>query len=156
MLPKDAVAGIPTEYGAAIIANTLSLLATITTTDELLQLWQQHADGTSMTDTADTAPEAHSVGGGFPEIKPADHAPPGLGRFVAALRRLQDLTVSTDPGSAWSTAAQHVEDACALLDGHQVPADAGTGRASHRTARVRSSPDAAMDASRTPGPTASP
>jgi nicotinamidase-related amidase len=46
VLPKDAVAGIPTEYGAAIIANTLSLLATITTTDELLQSWQQHAEGT--------------------------------------------------------------------------------------------------------------
>jgi acyl-coenzyme A thioesterase PaaI-like protein len=76
-----------------------------------------------MTDAAGTAPEARSAGGGFPEIKPADHAPAGLGRFVAALRRLQDLTVSTDPGSAWSVAAQRVEDACALLDGHQVPAE---------------------------------
>lgn len=40
VLPKDAVAGIPAEYGAAMIANTLSLLATITTTDDLLQLWK--------------------------------------------------------------------------------------------------------------------
>ncbi|OBH27997.1 isochorismatase [Mycobacterium sp. E342] len=40
VVPRDAVAGIPTEYGEAIIANTLSLLATITTTDELLQTWQ--------------------------------------------------------------------------------------------------------------------
>ena len=39
IVPRDAVAGIPTEYGEAIIANTLSLLATITTTDELLQTW---------------------------------------------------------------------------------------------------------------------
>ena len=46
VVPKDAVAGIPTEYGAAIIANTLSLLATITTTDDLLRVWQQHAEGT--------------------------------------------------------------------------------------------------------------
>src|SRR6201993_4432700 len=67
----------------------------------------------------DTAPE---VRGGFPEIKRVDHAPPGLGRFVAAMPRLQDLTVSTNPdGSMWSTAAQHVENACALMDGHQVP-----------------------------------
>jgi len=67
----------------------------------------------------DTAPE---IRGGFPEIKPAEHAPAGLGRFVAAMRRLQDLTVSTDPdGSRWTTAAEHVENACALLDGHQVP-----------------------------------
>jgi acyl-coenzyme A thioesterase PaaI-like protein len=67
----------------------------------------------------DTAPE---IRGGFPQIKPLDYAPPELGRFVAAMRRLQDLTVSTNPdGSMWTTAAQHVENACALLDGHQVP-----------------------------------
>jgi nicotinamidase-related amidase len=41
VLPKDAVAGMPAEYGAAMIANTLSLLATITTTDDLLQLWKR-------------------------------------------------------------------------------------------------------------------
>src|SRR5277367_2698091 len=46
ILPKDAVAGVPSEYGAAVIANTLSLLATITTTDDLLHSWQQHAEGT--------------------------------------------------------------------------------------------------------------
>jgi nicotinamidase-related amidase len=40
VVPRDAVAGIPTEYGDAVIANTLSLLATITTTDELLNLWK--------------------------------------------------------------------------------------------------------------------
>jgi nicotinamidase-related amidase len=47
VVPKDAVAGIPTEYGAAIIANTLSLLATITTTNDLLESWQQHTEGTT-------------------------------------------------------------------------------------------------------------
>jgi biuret amidohydrolase len=47
VLPQDAVAGVPSEYGAAVIANTLSLLATITTTDDLLQSWQQHAEATS-------------------------------------------------------------------------------------------------------------
>ncbi len=39
VVPRDAVAGIPTEYGEAIIANTLSLLATITRTDDLLDAW---------------------------------------------------------------------------------------------------------------------
>jgi biuret amidohydrolase len=39
IVPRDAVAGIPTEYGEAIIANTLSLLATITTTEELIDVW---------------------------------------------------------------------------------------------------------------------
>jgi len=66
----------------------------------------------------DTAPE---IRGGFPELNPVE-APHGLGRFVDAMRRLQDLTVSTNPESSmWTTAAEHVEKACALLDGHQVP-----------------------------------
>jgi acyl-coenzyme A thioesterase PaaI-like protein len=66
----------------------------------------------------DTAPE---IRGGFPEVKPVD-APPELGRFVAAMRRLQDLTVSTDPENAmWATAAERTEDLCALLQEHQVP-----------------------------------
>jgi nicotinamidase-related amidase len=41
IVPRDAVAGIPAEYGTAITDNTLSLLATITTTDELLGVWTQ-------------------------------------------------------------------------------------------------------------------
>jgi acyl-coenzyme A thioesterase PaaI-like protein len=69
---------------------------------------------------------APGVRGGFPEIKPAEHAPAGLGRFVAAMRRLQDLTVSTD-SSSWDAAADHVERACALLDGHQVPEGVAPG-----------------------------
>lgn len=39
VVPRDAVAGIPADYGAAVIDNTLSLLATITGTDELVQTW---------------------------------------------------------------------------------------------------------------------
>lgn len=39
VVPRDAVAGVPAEYGAAIIDNTLSLLATITTTQELMDTW---------------------------------------------------------------------------------------------------------------------
>jgi biuret amidohydrolase len=41
VLPRDAVAGFPTEYGNDVIDNTLSLLATITTTDDLLRAWTQ-------------------------------------------------------------------------------------------------------------------
>lgn len=40
VVPRDAVAGIPAEYGAAVIDNTLSLLATITTTEDLLRVWK--------------------------------------------------------------------------------------------------------------------
>ncbi|MGB8407443.1 MAG: cysteine hydrolase [Mycobacterium sp.] len=39
VLPRDAVAGIPTAYADAIIDNTLSLLATITTTGEVIDAW---------------------------------------------------------------------------------------------------------------------
>jgi nicotinamidase-related amidase len=45
VLPRDAVAGIPSDYAAAIIANTLSLLATLTTTDELVDIWSNEARG---------------------------------------------------------------------------------------------------------------
>jgi nicotinamidase-related amidase len=41
VVPRDAVAGIPAAYGEAVIDNTLSLLATITTTDDLMQTWTQ-------------------------------------------------------------------------------------------------------------------
>jgi biuret amidohydrolase len=39
VVPRDAVAGVPAEYGTAVIDNTLSLLSTITTTEELLGVW---------------------------------------------------------------------------------------------------------------------
>ena len=98
VVPRDAVAGIPTDYGAAVIANTLSLLATITTTDEPAgHLWKHMTE---------TAPE---IRGGFPEVRPVETRPPELGQFVSAMHRLQDLTVSTDrTGSLWAAAAEHV------------------------------------------------
>ena len=40
VLPRDAVAGIPADYADAVIDNTLSLLATLTTTDDLIEAWQ--------------------------------------------------------------------------------------------------------------------
>ena len=40
VVPRDAVAGIPTDYATSIIDNTLSLLATITTTDDLIEAWK--------------------------------------------------------------------------------------------------------------------
>ncbi|OBJ51813.1 PaaI family thioesterase [Mycobacterium sp. 1423905.2] len=70
----------------------------------------------------DTAPEVRpTVRGGFPDVRPVD-APPGLGRFAEALRRLQDLTVSTNPDAAtWAAATEHIENACAMLESHQAP-----------------------------------
>jgi biuret amidohydrolase len=39
VLPRDAVCGIPREYADAVIDNTLALLATVLTTDDLLEIW---------------------------------------------------------------------------------------------------------------------
>ena len=45
VVPRDAVAGIPPEYADAVIDNTLSWVATITTTDEVVATWSQQSDG---------------------------------------------------------------------------------------------------------------
>ena len=39
VLPRDAVAGIPEDYADAVIDNTLSLLATIVTTEDVVGVW---------------------------------------------------------------------------------------------------------------------
>jgi biuret amidohydrolase len=43
VLPRDAVAGVPAEYGEAMIANTLAPLTTVTTTAELVEAWSAAA-----------------------------------------------------------------------------------------------------------------
>ncbi len=67
---------------------------------------------------------------GFPELKPVE-APPELERFANAVRRLQDLAVSTNPDSAaWTTASEQIEKVCASLEGFAVPdGHAPAGRA---------------------------
>lgn len=39
VLPKDAVAGVPPGYADAVIEHTLSLLATVVSTEDLLETW---------------------------------------------------------------------------------------------------------------------
>jgi nicotinamidase-related amidase len=39
VIPRDAVAGVPSDYADAVLEHSLSLIATITTTDEILALW---------------------------------------------------------------------------------------------------------------------
>jgi nicotinamidase-related amidase len=39
VMPTDAVAGVPADYAEAVIANTLSLVATLTTTADVLRAW---------------------------------------------------------------------------------------------------------------------
>jgi nicotinamidase-related amidase len=40
VLPTDAVAGVPRDYADAVIENTLALVATRSTVDEIIGLWQ--------------------------------------------------------------------------------------------------------------------
>ncbi|SOX51912.1 PaaI family thioesterase, partial [Mycobacterium ahvazicum] len=68
--------------------------------------------------------------GGFPEYGPATPGP-GFGRFVAAMRRLQDLAVSADPADAiWDDAADRVVALTELLGPFQaqVEGQAPAGR----------------------------
>ncbi|MGY4866868.1 cysteine hydrolase [Mycolicibacterium elephantis] len=43
VLPRDAVSGYPREYAESVIDNTLALLATVTTTDAVVQAWKELA-----------------------------------------------------------------------------------------------------------------
>jgi nicotinamidase-related amidase len=39
VMPRDAVAGVPDEYAEAVLDNTISLIATLPTTDAVLEAW---------------------------------------------------------------------------------------------------------------------
>ena len=39
-MPRDAVAGVPADYASSVIKYSLSLLATVTTTDDLIAAWR--------------------------------------------------------------------------------------------------------------------
>lgn len=58
--------------------------------------------------------------GGFPEYGPATPGP-GFGRFVTAMRQLQDLAVSADPGDdVWDDAADRAAALVELLGPFQA------------------------------------
>ena len=76
-----------------------------------------------VTDTEDDIRE-------FARITPVEGTPE-MGRFIAAMRRLQDITVSTNPDdSVWNDAAELIEGVCVRLEEHKAPAGvAPAGRA---------------------------
>lgn len=39
VMPRDAVAGVPADYANAVLDNTLSLVATLPSTDDVLEAW---------------------------------------------------------------------------------------------------------------------
>ena len=42
VVPRDAVCGIPQSYADAVLDGTISLLATLTTVDDLVAAWSEH------------------------------------------------------------------------------------------------------------------
>jgi acyl-coenzyme A thioesterase PaaI-like protein len=68
--------------------------------------------------------------GGFPEYDVVEPSP-GFVRFVSAMRRLQDLAVSADPGDdIWDEAAAGAEEMVDLLEPFEAPEGAApAGRA---------------------------
>jgi nicotinamidase-related amidase len=40
VMPRDAIAGVPSDYADAVVELTLTLVATITTTEEIVRAWQ--------------------------------------------------------------------------------------------------------------------
>ena len=40
VMPRDAIAGVPADYAAAVVENTLMFVATLTTTEEILAAWK--------------------------------------------------------------------------------------------------------------------
>ena len=75
-----------------------------------------------MSDQPEVTDPDYGKHGGFPRYDVAEPGP-GFGRFVAAMRRLQDLAVSTDLGddANWQRAAERAEGLVGLLDPFQVP-----------------------------------
>jgi nicotinamidase-related amidase len=45
VIARDAVTGVPSSYADAVIDNSLSLVATITTSEDLLAVWSAHTSG---------------------------------------------------------------------------------------------------------------
>jgi acyl-coenzyme A thioesterase PaaI-like protein len=66
----------------------------------------------------------------FARVQPVEAAPQ-MARFIAAMRRLQDITVSTNPDpTVWDETAELIEEVCARLAEHRAPAGvAPAGRA---------------------------
>ena len=63
--------------------------------------------------------------GGFPNFQAAEPGP-GFGRFLAAMRRAQDLAVSADPDTdTWEQAADRAEELVKLLDPFEAPEGVG-------------------------------
>lgn len=78
-----------------------------------------------MSDDPDILDPEYQRHGGFPNYEFAEPGP-GFHRFVAAVRRLQDLAVAADPPTEdWDGFADRVEDVVGALAGFEAPEGVG-------------------------------
>ena len=78
-----------------------------------------------MTDDPRIADPDYDHHGGFPRFEIA-HPGPGFARFLAAMRRAQELAVTADPDSdTWDEAADRVEELVKVLDPFEAPEGRG-------------------------------
>jgi acyl-coenzyme A thioesterase PaaI-like protein len=74
-----------------------------------------------VTDPRELDPD-YDTHGGFPRFQVLEE-PPGFGRFVAAMRRAQDLAVAADAPD-WNAATERVEELIGYLAPHEKPGGA--------------------------------
>ncbi|WP_432002684.1 cysteine hydrolase [Streptomyces sioyaensis] len=60
VVPADAIAGVPAEYTPAMVRNTLALVATVTTTEEVLTSWRGPRRGSHLVARPTKGPDSPS------------------------------------------------------------------------------------------------
>ncbi|RXS73180.1 cysteine hydrolase [Streptomyces sp. TM32] len=60
VVPADAIAGVPAEYTPAMVRNTLALVATVTTTEEVLTSWRGPRRGPHLVARSTKGPDSPS------------------------------------------------------------------------------------------------
>ncbi|MFD9210195.1 cysteine hydrolase [Streptomyces sioyaensis] len=60
VVPADAIAGVPAEYTPAMVRNTLALVATVTTTEEVLTSWRGPRRGSHLVTRPTKGPDSPS------------------------------------------------------------------------------------------------
>ena len=100
VMPRDAVAGVPEDYADAVLDNTLSLVATLPSTDDVLAAWSgRRAESSASAGALDGAPSTPTTN--QTPLKPWPVVSPGScvgGERVEGLAVDGDLLGAVGPG----------------------------------------------------------
>ena len=100
VLPRDAVCGVPAEYAEAVIDNTLSLLATVTTVDELVAVWESARAWSMRFCQSLMYADARRLGGAHPVAEAVGFDQVSLSDHVFYPDKLESSYPYTDDGPA--------------------------------------------------------